>query len=268
MSTTTSEVLEPRQFIGGRVGRRRRTVARSRTSTRSPARSSPASPPAPPRTRARRSTPPPRRSPPGRRRPPAERQAHLPQAADMLESRRTRSSGCWPARPAAASASACSRCTSCRACSGRPPALAYAPTGEIIPSDIPGAFAMGMRRPVGVVGAIAPVERRADPLGALDRRAAGARQHGRAQALGGVADRRRPDLGRDLRRGRAARRACSTSSPTRAGRGRADRRRAGREPGACGASTSPARPAPAASSPRPPGATSSASCSSWAARTR
>jgi acyl-CoA reductase-like NAD-dependent aldehyde dehydrogenase len=34
-------------------------------------------------------------------------------------------------------------------------ALPYASTGEIIPSDT-GAFAMGMRRPVGVVGAIAP----------------------------------------------------------------------------------------------------------------
>jgi acyl-CoA reductase-like NAD-dependent aldehyde dehydrogenase len=34
-------------------------------------------------------------------------------------------------------------------------ALAYAPLGEVIPSDT-GAFAMGIRRPVGVVGAIAP----------------------------------------------------------------------------------------------------------------
>jgi acyl-CoA reductase-like NAD-dependent aldehyde dehydrogenase len=34
-------------------------------------------------------------------------------------------------------------------------ALAYAPLGEVIPSDT-GAFAMGLRRPVGVVGAIAP----------------------------------------------------------------------------------------------------------------
>src|SRR6185312_10910262 len=32
---------------------------------------------------------------------------------------------------------------------------AYAPLGEVIPSDT-GAFAMGVRRPVGVVGAIAP----------------------------------------------------------------------------------------------------------------
>ncbi len=34
-------------------------------------------------------------------------------------------------------------------------ALAYAPIGQIIPSDL-GAFSMGIRRPVGVVGAIAP----------------------------------------------------------------------------------------------------------------
>jgi acyl-CoA reductase-like NAD-dependent aldehyde dehydrogenase len=34
-------------------------------------------------------------------------------------------------------------------------ALAYSPIGEVIPSDT-GAFAMGLRRPVGVVGAIAP----------------------------------------------------------------------------------------------------------------
>jgi acyl-CoA reductase-like NAD-dependent aldehyde dehydrogenase len=35
-------------------------------------------------------------------------------------------------------------------------ALAYAPAGTVIPSDVPGTFAMGLRRPVGVVGAIAP----------------------------------------------------------------------------------------------------------------
>ena len=34
--------------------------------------------------------------------------------------------------------------------------MAYAPVGEVIPSDIPGAMAMGLRQPVGVVGAIAP----------------------------------------------------------------------------------------------------------------
>ncbi len=34
--------------------------------------------------------------------------------------------------------------------------IAYAPIGEVIPADLPGAFAMGYRQPVGVVGAIAP----------------------------------------------------------------------------------------------------------------
>ena len=32
----------------------------------------------------------------------------------------------------------------------------YQATGEVIPSDVPGTFAMGIRQPVGVVGAIAP----------------------------------------------------------------------------------------------------------------
>jgi acyl-CoA reductase-like NAD-dependent aldehyde dehydrogenase len=35
-------------------------------------------------------------------------------------------------------------------------ALAYSPIGQILPSDLPGAMAMGLRRPVGVVGAIFP----------------------------------------------------------------------------------------------------------------
>jgi acyl-CoA reductase-like NAD-dependent aldehyde dehydrogenase len=35
-------------------------------------------------------------------------------------------------------------------------ALAYAPIGEILPSDLPGAFAMAVRRPAGVVASITP----------------------------------------------------------------------------------------------------------------
>ena len=35
-------------------------------------------------------------------------------------------------------------------------AAPYAPIGEVIPSDLPGTMALGLRRPVGVVGAIAP----------------------------------------------------------------------------------------------------------------
>ena len=61
-------------------------------------------------------------------------------------------------------------------------ALAYAPLGEILPSDT-GAFSMGLRRPVGVVGAIAPVERGADPVRAVDRGAARPREHRRPEAV-------------------------------------------------------------------------------------
>ena len=35
-------------------------------------------------------------------------------------------------------------------------AIPYQPVGQVIPSDIPGRVAMGLRRPAGVVGAIAP----------------------------------------------------------------------------------------------------------------
>jgi acyl-CoA reductase-like NAD-dependent aldehyde dehydrogenase len=88
--------------------------------------------------------------------PPAQRQAIFLRAADILESRRdevvellARETGCTfgfgmfqnvftPGllRQAAGAA--------------------YAPVGEVIPSDIPGAMAMGLRQPVGVVGALAP----------------------------------------------------------------------------------------------------------------
>lgn len=34
--------------------------------------------------------------------------------------------------------------------------LVYSPIGQVLPSDVPGTFAMGIRRPVGVVAAIAP----------------------------------------------------------------------------------------------------------------
>ena len=79
-------------------------------------------------------------------------------------------------------------------------ALAYAPLGEVIPSDHPArsrwAAPAGRRRRRDRA-----LERGADPVGPLDRGAARARQHRRAEAVGVVADRRRPALGRDLRRG-------------------------------------------------------------------
>ena len=87
--------------------------------------------------------------------PPAVRQGIFLKAADVLESRRDEV------------VSMLARETGCTFGFGmfqmhfvpglfrQAAALAYAPLGEVIPSDT-GAFAMGVRRPVGVVGAIAP----------------------------------------------------------------------------------------------------------------
>src|SRR5450755_3953319 len=88
--------------------------------------------------------------------PPAVRQGIFLKAADILESRRDEVVG-WLARE-----------TGCSFGFGmfqmgfvpglfrQAAGAAYAPIGQIIPSDMPGAVAMAMRRPVGVVGAIAP----------------------------------------------------------------------------------------------------------------
>ncbi len=87
--------------------------------------------------------------------PPAQRQAIFLKAADVLESRRAEVVS-WLARE-----------TGCTFGFGmfqmgfvpglfrQTAALAYAPIGQVIPSDH-GEFAMGLRRPVGVVGAISP----------------------------------------------------------------------------------------------------------------
>ncbi|MFZ0920729.1 MAG: aldehyde dehydrogenase family protein [Candidatus Dormiibacterota bacterium] len=88
--------------------------------------------------------------------PAAERQRIFLKAADLLESRRDEIVG-WLARE-----------TGCSFGFGmfqmgfvpglfrQAAGAAYAPIGQIIPSDMPGAVAMAVRRPVGVVGAIAP----------------------------------------------------------------------------------------------------------------
>ena len=87
---------------------------------------------------------------------PAERQQVFLAAADILESRRDEVVS-WLARE-----------TGCTFGFGmfqmgfvlglfrQAAALGYAPLGQVIPSDHPGTLAMGLRRPVGVVGAIAP----------------------------------------------------------------------------------------------------------------
>src|SRR4051794_2879686 len=88
--------------------------------------------------------------------PPAARQAVFLKAADLLEGRRDEV------------VSQLARETGCSFGFGmfqmgfvaglyrQAAATPYAPLGQILPSDHPGTLAMGLRRPVGVVGAIAP----------------------------------------------------------------------------------------------------------------
>jgi acyl-CoA reductase-like NAD-dependent aldehyde dehydrogenase len=87
---------------------------------------------------------------------PAQRQAIFLKAADVLEARRD------------AVVDLLARETGCSFGFGmfqmsfvpgllrQAAALAYAPVGQIIPSDHPGTLAMGIRKPAGVVAAIAP----------------------------------------------------------------------------------------------------------------
>ena len=198
---------------------------------------------------------------------PAERQRIFLAAADILESRRDEVVS-WLARE-----------TGCTFGFGmfqmgfvpglfrQAAALAYAPLGTVIPSDHPGTLAMGIRRPVGVVGAIAPWN------AAL---ILSARSIAAPLALGNTVVLKpsewSPYSGGLLwgeifaEAGPARRRAEHRHA--RAGRGGPDRRRAGREPG-----RAPDQlhrldrdRAPARRGGGP--ATSSASCSSSAARTR
>jgi acyl-CoA reductase-like NAD-dependent aldehyde dehydrogenase len=88
--------------------------------------------------------------------PPAARQAIFLKAADILERRRDEV------------VSLLARETGCTFGFGmfqmgfvpglfrQAAGIAYAPIGQVLPSDHPGTLAMGIRRPVGVVGAIAP----------------------------------------------------------------------------------------------------------------
>ena len=87
--------------------------------------------------------------------PPEQRQRIFLKAADILESREEEVVG-WLARETGCTFGfAMFQCHFVPGLFRQAAALAYAPLGEIIPSDT-GAFSMGIRRPVGVVGAIAP----------------------------------------------------------------------------------------------------------------
>ena len=87
--------------------------------------------------------------------PPAERQRVFLKAADILETRQDEVVS-WLARETGSTFGfAMFQMTFVPGLFRQAAALPYAPMGEIIPSDV-GAFSMGLRRPVGVVGAIAP----------------------------------------------------------------------------------------------------------------
>jgi acyl-CoA reductase-like NAD-dependent aldehyde dehydrogenase len=87
--------------------------------------------------------------------PPAERQRVFLKAADLLEERRDEVVSMLARETGATFGFGMFQSFFVPTLFRQSAALAYAPLGEIIPSDT-GAFAMGIRRPVGVVGAFAP----------------------------------------------------------------------------------------------------------------
>jgi acyl-CoA reductase-like NAD-dependent aldehyde dehydrogenase len=88
--------------------------------------------------------------------PPAERQRIFLKAADLLEARRDEIVSLLARETGATFGFGMFQMHFVPGLFRQTAALAYAPVGELLPSDIPGATAMGIRRPVGVVGAIAP----------------------------------------------------------------------------------------------------------------
>ena len=87
--------------------------------------------------------------------PPAERQRIFLKAADLLEARQMEVVELLARETGSSFGFGMFQCMFVPNLFRQAAALAYAPLGQIIPSDT-GAFAMGIRRPVGVVGALAP----------------------------------------------------------------------------------------------------------------
>ena len=88
--------------------------------------------------------------------PPAARQQVFLKAADILERRRDEVVGLLARETGCGFGMGMFQMSFVPGLFRQAAGLAYAPTGQIIPSDNPGTFAMGVRQPVGVVGAIAP----------------------------------------------------------------------------------------------------------------
>jgi acyl-CoA reductase-like NAD-dependent aldehyde dehydrogenase len=88
--------------------------------------------------------------------PPAERQQVFLKAADVLESRTEEIVGLLARETGCSFGFAMFQMHFVPGLFRQAAGIAYAPIGQVIPSDVPGTFAMGLRRPVGVVGAMAP----------------------------------------------------------------------------------------------------------------
>jgi len=87
---------------------------------------------------------------------PAQRQAVFLEAADVLEGRRDEVVDLLARETGSTFGFAMFQMHFVPGLLRQAAALAYAPVGTVIPSDNPGTLAMGLRRPVGVVAAIAP----------------------------------------------------------------------------------------------------------------
>ena len=88
--------------------------------------------------------------------PPAVRQRIFLAAADILERRRDEVVGLLASETGCTFGFAMFQMGFVPGLFRQAAGLAYYPVGQVIPSDVPGTFAMGIRRPVGVVAAIAP----------------------------------------------------------------------------------------------------------------
>jgi acyl-CoA reductase-like NAD-dependent aldehyde dehydrogenase len=88
--------------------------------------------------------------------PPAERQRVFLKAADVLEGRRDEVVDLLARETGCSFGFGMFQLGFVPGLFRQAAAVAYAPLGQVLPSDNPGKLALGLRRPVGVVGAIAP----------------------------------------------------------------------------------------------------------------
>ncbi|HEX5203170.1 aldehyde dehydrogenase family protein [Paractinoplanes rhizophilus] len=87
---------------------------------------------------------------------PSERQLIFIRAADALDRRRAEVLGLLAAETGCGPYFAKVQVDFCLAMLRQAGSLAHAPTGQVLPADLPGSRALAVRRPVGVVAAIAP----------------------------------------------------------------------------------------------------------------